>query len=146
HLGQRRIVAVDRGRRGVHHASYARITAGEQETEGAVHVHVVAAARVVDGTRHRAERRLVEDSGGPRQRLLERGRVPQVAEHQLDGRDARKVLPPSGGEVVEDADTITAADERVDEVRADEAGVTGDDVEVGLRHGERFYASAPGVA
>src|SRR5262249_37600458 len=122
------------------------ITAGEQETEGAVHVHVVAAARVVDGTRHRAERRLVEDAGGPRQRLLERGRVPQAAEHQRDGRDAREGLPPSRGEVLAHADTITGGEERGDEVRADEAGATGHDVEVGLRHGERFYASAPGVA
>ena len=56
----------------------------------------------------------MEDSRGPGKRSAERSRVAQVADHHLDRRLSGEILAAPGGEVIQDADPITAADERID--------------------------------
>ena len=50
-----------------------------------------------------------------------------------------EVLALAGGEVVDDGDLVAAVEERVDEVRADEAGAAGDQG----THGGGSYVEAP---
>src|SRR5207245_124632 len=92
-LGERRVVAVDRGRRRVHHTPHARVAAGQEEDERPGHVHLVGAERVVDRTRHGAERRLVEHAVHPRDGAAYHGRVAQVALALAAGA-ARAATPP----------------------------------------------------
>jgi hypothetical protein len=58
-------------------------------------------------------------------------RVEQIGERLADvalvqGRARGQVLAPAGGEAVDDVHLVSACDERVDEMRADEAGSPGD--------------------
>src|SRR5207245_2685714 len=96
-LGERRVVAVDRGRRRVHHAPHARVAAGQEEDERPGHVHLVGAERVVDRARHGAERRLVKHAVHPRDGAAYHGRVAQVALDHLDARLRRQVLALAAG-------------------------------------------------
>jgi hypothetical protein len=51
------------------------------------------------------------------------------AQLALDDLDVQplEIAPVAGGEIVEHTDVVAALDERVDEVRADEAGAAGDE-------------------
>ena len=59
----------------------------------------------------------------------------EITFHHLDvPPERREVGAASGGEVVEDADVVAALEQRLDEVRADEACAAGDE---DLRHAAR---------
>ena len=69
-------------------------------------------------------RRLMEHDLAARHRACHRGRVGHLALDEGGGR--MKVRGEAGGKVVEDHHVVARLDQRVDEVRADEAGAAGD--------------------
>ena len=56
-------------------------------------------------------------------------RIGEVAVQELDLRQVLDVARVPGDQAVDDAHALAAADELFDEVRTDEAGAAGDDVE-----------------
>ena len=64
----------------------------------------------------------MQDEIGAVDRLLHGGRIAEVALDDLDlAIQAQEVLPPAGGEIVQDPDAFPPADQFVDEVRPDES-------------------------
>ena len=55
----------------------------------------------------------------------------EITFNELDSRHMSDVLPLAGGEVIDDADALTATDELFHEVRTDKAGAAGYEV---IRH------------
>jgi hypothetical protein len=80
----------------------------------------VALARLLDGARHRHERREMEDGPRAEHGAGDRGRVAHVALDELGAR--RQVLRPAARQVVEDPHRMAAIEQRRDEVGADEPG------------------------
>ena len=83
------------------------------------HVHLRVEERLLDGGADVGLRGEVDDELGPE--LVEE-RAERLADVVLvHGRGRVQVLAPPGGEVVDDVHLVAARDERVDDVRADEA-------------------------
>ena len=124
----RRRRTVDRRRGRVDDPSHACVARRKQHVERAGDVDLARAQRILDRARHGRQRGLVEDdlaSLDGREHPLE---APQIAFDDLDVlRDVKKVSAIAGREVVEDTHVVAAGEERVDEMRADEAGTTGDE-------------------
>ena len=121
-------VAVDGRRRRGHDAPDALVAGGEQHVERALDVDGGRRQRVLHRARNGAERALVEDdldAADGRVHALVRA---EVALDDLDvPSELREVRPAAGREVVEHADVVAALEQRLDEVRADEAGAAGDE-------------------
>jgi hypothetical protein len=98
-----------------------------EHLDGAAHVHVGVEPRVVDGHAHVGLR-------GQVQRRL-RAEVAEQRAHAvavadvglLEARLGGHALALAGGEVVDHADIVPAREQRVGDVRADEAGTAGDE-------------------
>jgi hypothetical protein len=130
-VGHELRIAVDRaaGRR-VEHALDAGEPRGLEHVDRAHDVDARVPGRVLDRLAHIDLRREVEDDVGPRrgEHAAHPVRVADVG--LLEARAARErggeVLALAGGQVVDDQDLVAAIEQRVDEVRADEAGAAGD--------------------
>ena len=86
-------------------------------------VHGERVGRILHRTWNRADRGEVKDQIRPFAGAADRRQVPDVALDELDRRrGSRQVLAPPRREIVEDANRTPGGDERVDEVRSDEAG------------------------
>ena len=124
-------LAVDRAaRRRVHHALDAAQPRGLEHVDRADDVDPRVPRRVLDRLAHIDLRGQVEDDVGPR-RGEHAAHAPRVADVGLleagaPRQRAAEVLALAGGQVVDDRDLVAAIEERVDEVRADEAGAAGD--------------------
>jgi len=71
----------------------------------------------------------VQDVADALDGALDVARAPQVAFDELDPVEERgDVVALAGREVVEHADALALGEERLDDVRADEAGATGHEV------------------
>jgi hypothetical protein len=129
------MVAVDRARARVDHPRGAGVARREEHVEEAVDVAVVRAQRLVDGARHAPKARLVQHHVD----RVARGRAgverPDVALDEAEAPPARlahglaherKVLALAGREVVEAHHLLVEPQQLLDEVRADEAGRSGD--------------------
>ena len=83
--------------------------------------------RGLDAAGDRRQRPEVVDDADPADRPRDGRRVGQAALDDLDGRaEVGEVRPQAGAEVVEHADRPAAADQVLDQVRADEPGPAGD--------------------
>src|SRR5262249_8656358 len=123
-----------------------RLATGHQQVQRPADVDLVGAHRVVDRARDGAQRGLVEHALDPRHGPPNCLWIAQVALDQLDSLESRQVLAPAGGEVVEDAHAIAATDQAFHDVRTDETGTAGDQIECAFRHGGGLYASPLPVA
>src|SRR5919197_239910 len=125
---QRARVPVHRRARRDDHAAHALVARGEEDVERALDVHRARRQRVLHGARHGRQCALVEDDLDAARRGVHALVAPQLALDELDlALDVGKVLAAPGGEVVQHAHVVAALEQAADEVRADEAGPTGDE-------------------
>ena len=100
---------------------------GKHDLDRAGHVDFVGKPGRDKGPRDRRDGRLVEDDLTPGHRLIKRDTIEDAP---LDERDAiaEWVQPRSepGGEVVDDADLVTASQQAANQVVTDEPGTAGD--------------------
>src|SRR5213078_3093196 len=116
---------VDGGRGREDDASHALVARGEQDVQRSLDVHRARGQRILHGARHRSERaEVVDDLDAAHGRVYTLVRT-ELALDDLD-RTSLQVGAVAGGEVVQNAHVVTALEQRVDEVGADEARSTGD--------------------
>ena len=118
-------LTVDRAARGAEHDLRVVAARTLEDADGADHVYLCVLGRPLDGDANVRLCGEVED--GLRPNLVEQvvERLPNIAD--VKPRARRDVLSLSLGERVDDRDLITASDERIDDVRTDEAGSAGHD-------------------
>ena len=98
-----------------------------EHVERAQGVHLARSNRILDRTLDGGQRRLVEDEVDAQHRSDDLVWAPDVSLHDLQvGLEPSEVRPASGREVVENSDRVATLQEASNEVRADEAGATGD--------------------
>jgi hypothetical protein len=111
-------------------------TRGDEQVQRAVHVRRVARERVLERERHRNEARLVQDEVNPVARLAAERRVVDRAGKQVEARPrggghARphvlEILQRAGGKIVQPHDRLAEFQQRLQQVRADEARAAGDE-------------------
>ena len=125
---ERSAVAVDGRRRRGHDAPDPLVPGSEQHVERALDVDRGRRQRVLHRARHGAQRALVEDdldAADGRVHALVRAEV--ALDHLDVPPELCEVRPAAGREVVQHADVVASLEERLDEVRADEAGAAGDE-------------------
>ena len=134
-LRQRRMVAVHRAGGRVDQATQAGLARRGEQLGEAGRVRTEGAHRMLDGARHRSEGGLVQHMGHAAQRLRTGLRIADVAVDELEARPGRladrrtdvlEVAPRAGREIVEADDLLAVPQQCLDQVRADEAGRTGD--------------------
>src|SRR5262245_51218511 len=99
--------------------------AGPHDGVRAEDVRSVAIREAGEALRHRGEGREVDHDLASGDRRVDRGRVGDVAAHELPG--GLEVRDRAGREVVEDADLEALAREAICDVGADEAGASRDE-------------------
>ena len=130
-LGQRLLVDGRRGvsdqrpaGRGQHHPLDARPPRGVQHAERAERVDLEVHHRILDRADHRAGRGEMDGRPEALERVVQCGRVADVALDQF-GVDSGEVRGIPGAEVVEHPDPVTARYQPPDQRRAHEAGAAG---------------------
>ncbi len=133
-------LAVHGGRGGVHDAGLPLLPGrGHEQVERARDVGGVGAERVGDRARDGAHGRLVEDGRHAAHGPLDGLEAREIAADHLEPAIALgegEVAPAPRGEVVEHADAVPLGEQALDDMGADEAGATGDQIERGRRHDE----------
>eukprot|EP01022_Parablepharisma_sp_SALTPOND_P004211 TRINITY_DN118_c1_g1_i1.p1 TRINITY_DN118_c1_g1~~TRINITY_DN118_c1_g1_i1.p1 ORF type:complete len:1598 (-),score=548.50 TRINITY_DN118_c1_g1_i1:18136-22929(-) len=141
HLGQARMVAVGRAGSGVDETCHLRVAGGDQHVEEAVDVVQVGAQRILDGARHRTQRRLVQHvvrtGAGTRAVIV----VADVTFDEAEvgpgrladlGPDFVQVGLAAGAEVVQAGHLLAQQEQPGQQVGADEAGHAGDEPALGF--------------
>lgn len=121
-------VAVYGGRGGEHDAPDALVTRREKNVQCPTDVDLARRDRILHRARYRRQRSLMEDDLAPADGVVDALVASQIALDQLNlVLDAREVVAVAGREVVEDPDLVTAGEQFLNEVRADEARPTCDE-------------------
>lgn len=140
HFGQCRMVAIGRTAGSVGKTAHLGITRRHQHVQEAIDIGGVAGDRIVEATRHRAERGLMEHVVDTLAGATAVFQTPNVALNEAEARPLLgtdqalhlvKVALVAGGEVVQPDHALVELEQGFEQVGADEAGYAGN--EPGLR-------------
>src|SRR5580658_507197 len=128
-LGDRQVrtIAVNRGGGGVDHRDLSGLAAHRvEQRDGAGQIGAMGAEPIIDPAGDRGDGGEMKAAVHTGYRRLNRVRIGDVALDQLDA--GRQVGALSGGQVVEYPHGVAVTDQRVAQMRADEAGTAGDEI------------------
>ncbi len=127
---QRLAVAISRAAGGIDEAPDLGIAGSNQHVEEAHDIDFGREDRVFDGTRDRADRRLVQDEVDAGAGLVAGGEVADVALDQAEARIVEvglDVASVAGEEVVQADDVVVLLQQDLDKIGADKARAAGDE-------------------
>ncbi len=105
-----------------------------QHADGAALVHPMRAGPILVAARHRGDGREMKAPGDPRECGAHRLGIGHIATHHLAPRI--EIFAAPGREIVQHAHAMSGGEQCVAEVRADEPGAAGDEIEGGGHVGD----------